>query len=118
MTDGARSSRRPGTAVDAAAFGDVVEALCSANDELLSGFRAERSRHPLPSRDAIGRIVEDLRTVLFPGHFGSMDVEPQRMRYHVGARLEDARVALAEQVRRGLVFACEHGFGPTPPSPD
>ena len=89
-------------------FAEVVDALCSANDDLLRAWRRDRGRHLLPSRDAVAAVVEDLKAVLFPGHFGSSDLSAPSLRYYVGARLEKARAALAEQVRRGLVFACEH----------
>jgi len=103
------STRPPPAPEVASPLADVVDALCEENEELLRGWRRERGRHVLPSRDAIAVIVEDLRAVLFPGHFGSSDVSASGLRYYVGARLEKARVALTEQVRRGLAFACEHG---------
>ncbi|HVW24874.1 MAG TPA: serine O-acetyltransferase EpsC [Polyangiaceae bacterium] len=108
--DGPRRSSRPPAAPDPASpLADVVDALCTANEDLLRGWRRERGRHLLPSRDAVAGVVEDLRAVLFPGHFGSSDLSASGLRYYVGARLEKARAALTEQVRRGLSFACEHG---------
>jgi serine O-acetyltransferase len=47
--------------------------------------------------------------VLFPGHFGSSDLGAASLRYQIGARLDKAQLALREQIRRGLVFACDHG---------
>lgn len=90
-------------------FPDVVQALCAANEELLRGRRRQGGRHVLPSRNDIAALVEDLRAVLFPGHFGASDLAPASLRRYVGARLDKAQALLAEQVRRGLSFTCEHG---------
>ena len=89
-------------------FATVVESLCTANDNLLRAWRRERGRHLLPSRAAIATMVDDLRAVLFPGHFGAPDLTSASLRYYVGARLEKAQAVLAEQIRRGLSFACVH----------
>jgi serine O-acetyltransferase len=89
-------------------FSQVVDALCAANEGLLQGRRRQRGRHVLPSRETIVAIVEDLRAALFPGHFGSSDLAAASVRYHVGAHLDRAQLALTEQVRRGLSFACDH----------
>lgn len=85
----------------------VVDALCAADDELLRG-RAHTDRRGLPSRDAVAGVIDDLRAVLFPSHFGGADLAASERRRYVGARLGRAERALAEQVRRGLSFTCHH----------
>ena len=87
----------------------VVDALCDANAELMRGRRAKLGRHALPSREALAEIVAGLRAALFPGHFGASDLSPEGINYYVGHTLDAALVALREQVRRGLQFACAHG---------
>jgi serine O-acetyltransferase len=88
-------------------FDAVVDALCSANDDLLRR-NENRRRAPLPSRDAVADIVDDLRAVLFPGHFGRPDLGASGLRAYLAERLGRAETALGEQVRRGLAFSCEH----------
>jgi len=56
----------------------------------------------------IAGLVDDLRALLFPGHFGATDLAPAAIRYYVGAKLDQVRLALAEQIRRGISLACEH----------
>jgi serine O-acetyltransferase len=90
-------------------FAHVVDALCAANAGMGSAWRRAGDRRLLPSRDAIATLVDDLRAVLFPGHFGSSDLGAASLRYQIGARLDRAQLALREQVRRGLAFACNHG---------
>ena len=89
-------------------FADVVDDICAANEDLLRGRRKQRGRHALPSRAAVAAVVDDLRAVLFPGHFGATDLAPTSIRYYVGAQLDKLQVALTEQVRRGLSLACDH----------
>jgi serine O-acetyltransferase len=85
----------------------VVDALCAADAELLRG-RPHADRRGLPSRDAVAGVIDDLRAVLFPSHFGGADLADSERRRYVAARLGRAERALAEQVRRGLSFTCDH----------
>jgi serine O-acetyltransferase len=64
-------------------------------------------RHALPSRDALLRIVGELRAALFPAHFGASDLTSEGLDYFVGHTLDTALQALHEQVRRGLHFTCK-----------
>ena len=101
-----RTADSPVSAFDS--FADVVDGLCAANEDLLRGRRKQRGRHALPSRAAVAAVVDDLRSVLFPGHFGATDLAPTSIRYYVGAQLDKLQVALTEQVRRGLSLVCDH----------
>jgi len=90
---------------------DVVVALCDANDHLAEQLSRRRNEQPLPSRDVIVGLVEDLRAVLFPGYFGVSELSADNMRYHVGSTLDHIQRVLAEQVKRGLCFTCELEVG-------
>ena len=92
-------------------LGPVVEALCASNAELLRGRRRKLGRHALPSRAALSEIIRDLRASLFPGHFGASDLSNEGIHYYIGHTLDAALVALEEQLRRGLLFACTHSDG-------
>jgi serine O-acetyltransferase len=89
---------------DEGSFADVVEALCAANE------RGPGGKVPalLPSRSAVVSVVDDLRAVLYPAHFGSAGWAGRGLRYRIGTRLIEAERALREQVRRGLAFDCDH----------
>jgi serine O-acetyltransferase len=82
----------------------VLEELCQANEAI---YR-RRGRVVLPSRDVVAALLDDLRAVLYPVHFGSTDGVARGLRYRIGVSLDKARQALEEQVRRGLEFTCEH----------
>jgi serine O-acetyltransferase len=89
----------------------VVDALCAANDQALHGLGGLRGGYILPSRDAVASLIDDLRAVLFPGHFGAPDLGAVDLRAYIAKRLGRARLVLTEQVRRGLSFSCQHGEG-------
>ncbi len=86
----------------------VVDALCLANADLLRGGGRRLGRRALPSREALGAIVRDLRAALFPWHFGAADVSGEGLRYFIGRTLDAALAGLEEQVRIGLLFGCGH----------
>jgi serine O-acetyltransferase len=85
---------------------DVVERLCAAQHDEFSRSPSG-NRQLLPSRDAVIRIVEALRTALFPGYFGDRELDEDGLRFHVGATLDRVRGELEEQIRRGLCSVCE-----------
>jgi serine O-acetyltransferase len=82
----------------------VLDELCDANE---STFR-RRGRLVLPSRAVVAELIEDLRAVLYPMHFGAEQELGRSLRSRIGVRLDKARQALEGQVRRGLEFTCEH----------
>jgi serine O-acetyltransferase len=62
---------------------------------------------PLPSRSAVAEVAENLRTVLFPGYFGSTEAKGENLRFHIGATLDSVARVLEEQIRRALCFECQ-----------
>ncbi len=93
-------------AVDTIALAPVVAELCSGN----ALAQAPGGRLVLPSREIVIQIVEDLRSVLFPGYFGTSDLNHESLQYFVGATLARALRRLEEQVRRGIAFSERHDF--------
>ena len=89
-------------------LGAVIEALHVASARF--PFDAERAaaRRPLPSRESVAAILDDLRAVLFPVHFDAPSFSPANARYALGARLDRVEQALAEQAWRGFGFTCDH----------
>jgi serine O-acetyltransferase len=84
----------------------VVRHMCSSADGLIRPG-ADVPHPNLPSREALARIVERLRSVLFPGYFGIQgEPTPEALEFHVGATLDQVMRELAEQVRRASCFTC------------
>lgn len=84
----------------------LVDALCAPGGKPIGPVKRGHGQ-PLPSRDTISRIVEDLRSILFPGYFGISELDAENVRYHVGATLDQVRRELREQIERGVCFVCE-----------
>ena len=86
----------------------VVEELCTPESYQVV---AHRSNHniPMPSVPVLGEIVEDLRSVLFPGYFGLSELRVETMPYYVGSTLDNVTRALSEQIRRGICFLEDNG---------
>ncbi len=94
-------------AIDLVALAPVVDELCRDAKEL-SKFPG--GKIVLPSRDAVIQVVDDLRSVLFPGYFGTSDLNDESLHYFVGATLAKAMRDLEEQVRRGVAFGERHDY--------
>ena len=97
------SSTSEGTKQD---LHSLVEELC----RVYHGPAREDGRcalaQPLPSRDAVAALTEALRSVIFPGYFGTTELDQDSLRYHVGSTLDAVSRSLREQVKRGLCFSC------------
>jgi serine O-acetyltransferase len=89
-------------------FHDVVEALSAASDGLTRRRSLSACQRPLPSLDALNRVIDDLRTILFPGYFDWSDLTEETLRFHIGATLDGVIRGLREQIARGLCFSRTH----------
>jgi len=87
----------------------VVEEL-AAPDSFLAVAHKANHEVPMPSVQELHDIVEQLRSVLFPGYYGPADLRPETVRYYVGATLDRVSRQLAEQIKRGYCFACAYEF--------
>jgi serine O-acetyltransferase len=85
----------------------VVDDICEANHGLRRTRSQRPCRHILPSRDALIEMVEALRSVLFPGYFGTSELTDESVHFHVGSTLDRVLIILREQVKRGMCFVCE-----------
>jgi serine O-acetyltransferase len=84
----------------------VVDALCQANYGLSRWGPDHDRRHVLPSQAEMVDIVEELRSVLFPGYFGTPELTQENIRFQVGATLDRVLRRLRQQVQRGFCFVC------------
>jgi serine O-acetyltransferase len=88
----------------------VVSELRAQSDSLATPLRKTYRGHLMPSRDEIVMMVELLRSVIFPGYFGNRDITEESLEFHMGATLDRVALIMADEVQRGLCFACD-----TPP---
>ncbi len=97
------SAKRAGG--DAPSLKGIIKRLC-AEESYRSVYHRHLQEVPMPSAQALAEVVQRLRAVLFPGYFGSSEVTPENMPYHVGFDLDMALRLLSEQIKRGICFLC------------
>jgi serine O-acetyltransferase len=61
---------------------------------------------PMPSGEILEKIVENIRSVLFPGFYGESKINTQSINYHIGYKIDWMYEQLTEQIRRGICFGC------------
>lgn len=68
-------------------------------------YHHSRKSIPMPSAIVLSQIIDDIRSVLFPGYFGP-DVIEGNVEYQIGAALDRIYGRLTKQIRRGFCFDC------------
>jgi serine O-acetyltransferase len=92
---------------DRIAITPIANRLVAASQKLsfhpycVKGLKIE-----LPSRNACLEIMQQLRSILFPGYFQLAEFSEQGMAFHIGAILDSIAISLQEQIRRGFCFSC------------
>ncbi|MBO5699084.1 MAG: serine acetyltransferase [Bacteroidaceae bacterium] len=69
-------------------------------------FRLHCPSVKLPSVAALKEIIQLLRSIIFPGYYGSFSLNEETIPYHIGTSLERLAQLLAEQIEAGLCFEC------------
>lgn len=82
-------------------IGEVVDRLCASPP--VSARRAAGVGFEPPSRPALIDVLEGLRSALFPGYFGLLQMT-EGLNFHLRSILEEKLRRLQEQILRGLVF--------------
>ncbi len=85
---------------------DVVALLVESGDSGPASHRYSEEM-PMPSVDILSKIVESLRSVLFPGYYGPSEITPDTMPYYIGSTLDRVERKLAAQINRGYCFVCD-----------
>ena len=66
---------------------------------------APKHGRSMPSIDALHEVMENLRSILFPGYFGKSRINQQNLPYYIGMNIDRTFHLLAEQISRGICFA-------------
>jgi len=62
----------------------------------------------MPSPTVLREVVEQLRSVLFPGYYGASELTPSTMPYYIGSTLIRISRFLSDQFTRGFCVSCFH----------
>ena len=85
----------------------IAERMVAASQKLaFHPHGAKGCTIELPSRTSCLEIMQQLRSILFPGYFGLSEFSEEGMTFHVGAILDSIAINLQEQIRRGFCFSC------------
>ncbi len=88
----------------------IVNRLVAMGQELsFHSQSAKDCKLELPSRSSCLRIMQQLRSILFPGYFHLSEFSDEGIGFHVGAILDLVAINLREQIKRGFCFDCEDG---------
>ncbi len=100
------SCRREANA--ALAFRGQLEALSEAivRDCSNAGCHTHIGFEPIPSRQAVTEIIDQLRELLFPGFFSRVRVDPVNFRYAIGQGTTALFDLLSEQITRSIRHEC------------
>lgn len=87
----------------------ITKDLCS--QELFAEVCLKNREHDLymPSIEELKRVVEILRSVLFPGYHLHTELREDTMEYYIGGSLDKCYTILVEQLKRGYCLSCNTG---------
>jgi serine O-acetyltransferase len=124
QADDAAAARGPAAAGNGFDLDRVVSELRAARERWRDA--QQRSREPggreLPSREALGAVVDGLRGALFPMRLGPPDLRQDSEDYYVGHTLDAVLQSLLAQVRLELRYGARYqngnGHAGQPPDAD
>ncbi len=66
-----------------------------------------RQGESLPSIKKLGRIIDLVREIIFPGYFGSTSLRPQAMQHYMGVYIDELHDLLTGEILAGMCFECK-----------
>ncbi len=87
------------------ALPDIIQQVVESCDTLPDIQHLDNSLLPDPA--VAIRIINVCREVLFPGYFGDQRYGKENLSYHMGDRLHDLYLMLAEQIYRSVRHQCQ-----------
>jgi len=88
----------------------VVDALLNTYDRH-GGTSHNLSGRPLPDRQVVAAILDDLLEVLYPGYYGPREMTEDNVRYYVGERVDRIAFRLRRELYRALHHRCVKNDG-------
>jgi len=61
---------------------------------------------PLPSIAKIGKVIDLVREILFPGYFGNTSLRPNTTQHYMGVYVDELYEILSEEILAGMCFEC------------
>jgi serine O-acetyltransferase len=93
--------------VEDTSIASIVNRLVETGQELSFHSQSPKEcKRELPSRVSCIKIMQELRSILFPGYFHLSEFSDEGIGFHVGAILDLIGISLREQIKRGFCFGC------------
>ncbi len=70
---------------------------------------------PFPSGERLKEIIDISRSLLFPGYYGSILIDDDSMKFHIGVQTDRLYNKLTKQIAAGLAFTLYNEFEGTDP---
>lgn len=82
----------------------IVQAVAETyvRDDILANV----GDYPMPSREEIISILEDIQEVIYPGYFGKWRADRINYRYYLGTKLNEIYEGFSQQIARSLRHNC------------
>lgn len=84
---------------------DQVVAELRRSRELVHRIRHVDDVRQLPSHDAMVAVIDGLKAVMFPTHYGKIDLDDESIDHYVGNTLDATLRILADQIARALRYS-------------
>ena len=65
-----------------------------------------RLGEPLPSKVSLGKVIEMVREILFPGYFGDTSLRPNTTKHYMGVYIDELYELLSKEILAGMCFEC------------
>ncbi len=65
-----------------------------------------RLGEPLPSIVKLGKVIDLVREIIFPGYFGNTSLRPNTTQHYMGVYIDELYELLSEEILAGLCFEC------------
>jgi len=62
---------------------------------------------PIPSRESVVRILDDLYAIIYPGYFGEQNIQPSELQFIVGNRMLRLAHELSDQIAKSFRHECK-----------
>ena len=93
--------------LEKSSINETAKRMVEASQKLsFHPYSPKNCKIDLPSRSDCIDIVQQLRSLFFPGYFRFSEFSEEGMIFHVGAALDRIAINLKEQIRRGFCFSC------------
>lgn len=81
-----------------------ITELLSSKDSYQGLFHQHKEGEPIPSANELLKVINLLRSIIFPGYYGKSSICSATLKYHTGVNLEKVYDLLSKQIYAGICF--------------